>query len=134
MRISRWVYGVVIPLSLLYFPVKSGFQLRPVECEWSFDWNLAIHSFGKTPHIVMFAVFFLITWVQLPNKKTAIWWSAAACLVMGFLVEIAEGATGIHGCRMRDLIPDMVGAVAGAIVILVTGYLTGLWLKRQEGL
>ena len=131
MRASRWTYGLFVPLSLLYFPVKSGFQVRPVECEWTFDWNLAIHSFKKTPHIVMFAVFFLLTWAQLPNKKTAILWSAAACLLMGFLVEIAEGATGVHGCRMRDLIPDMAGAAAGAVVILVARYLTGWWLAGQ---
>lgn len=132
MRASRWTYCIVVPLSLLYFPFKSGFRVRPVACEWTFGWDLAIQSFRNIPHIVMFAVFFLLTWAQLPNKKTAVLWSAVACFVMGFLVEVAEGATGIHNCRMRDLIPDMAGAAVGAVVILVARYLTGLWLDRQE--
>jgi VanZ family protein len=46
-------------------------------------------------------------------------WSFLACFAMGLLVEIAEGATGIHHCRMRDLIPDMAGACVGAIVVLI---------------
>jgi len=45
---------------------------------------------------------------------------------LGFLVEIAEGATGIHHCRMRDLIPDMAGACIGAIAVLIVRRLTAL--------
>jgi hypothetical protein len=118
LRVSRWTYSIVLPLSLLYFPIQSGFRIRPVRCEWTFDSALAVHSFGNTPHIVMFTIFFLLSWAQLPNVKRAMVWSFAAAFVMGFLVEIAEGATGIHHCRMRDLIPDMTGAFAGAIIIL----------------
>ena len=67
-RVSRWTYGVIMPMSLLYFPFRSGFRVHAVQCEWTFSLALAVY-------------------------------------VMGFLVEIAEGATGIHHCRMRDLIP-----------------------------
>jgi uncharacterized BrkB/YihY/UPF0761 family membrane protein len=100
LRASRWTYGLVVPLSFLYFTVKSGFRLRPVACEWTFDFALAIHSLRNTPQIVMFAIFFVLSWAQLPNTKRAMAWSFAACFAMGFLVEIAEGATEITtaGC------------------------------------
>lgn len=126
MRASRWSYCVVVPLSLLYFPIKSGFRVRPVQCEWSFNWALAVHSLRNTPHIAMFAIFLLLTWAQLPDTKRALWWSLAACFLMGFLVEIAEGATGIHNCRMRDLIPDMTGAAIGVLIIIVGRYARAL--------
>lgn len=35
---------------------------------------------------------------------------------MGIYVELAEGITGIGTCRLRDLIPDMAGALVGAVV------------------
>jgi len=53
-------------------------------------------------------------------------WSFLACFALGFLVEIAEGATGIHHCRMRDLIPDMAGASLGAIAVLIVRRLAAL--------
>jgi len=125
MRASRWTYGVVMPLSLLYFPIQAGFRVRPVQCEWTFGWDLAVRSLTNTPHMVMCAVLLILTWAQIPNVKGALWWSLAACLLMGFLVEIAEGATGIHHCRMRDLIPDMTGAAIGALIVIVARYVRG---------
>lgn len=118
LRVSRWTYGVVFPLSLLYFPLQSGFRVRPVRCEWTFDFALAVYSLRNFQHIAMFAVFFLLTMAQLPNVRRAMAWSFGICLLMGFLVEIAEGATNVHHCRMRDLIPDMGGACLGALVIV----------------
>ena len=119
LRASRWTYAIVFPLSLLYFPLQAG-GVRPIECEWTFNASLAVSSLGNIQHMVGFAVFFMLSFAQLPNAKHAMSWSFLACAVMGFLVEIAEGATGIHHCRMRDLIPDMAGAVLGAIAVAVT--------------
>src|SRR5438445_4014167 len=125
LRASRWTYSIVFPLSLLYFPLKAG-GVRPVECEWTFSASLAVYSLRNVPHIVMFTIFFVLSVAQLPNVKHAIAWSFLACFVMGFLVEIAEGATGIHHCRMRDLIPDMAGACLGAIAVLIVRRLAAL--------
>ena len=67
----------------------------------------------------MFAIFFILSWAQLPSTKRPMAWSFAACFIMGLLVEIAEGATGIHHCRMRDLIPDVAGASIGALLVMI---------------
>jgi hypothetical protein len=40
-------------------------------------------------------------------------------LAMGALVELAEGITGRGHCRLRDLIPDSAGALAGAAFVLL---------------
>ena len=125
LRASRWTYSIVFPLSLLYFPLQAG-GVRPVECEWTFSVSLAIYSLRNIPHTVGFAIFFMLTVAQLPKAKRAIAWSFAACFVLGFLLEIAEGATGIHHCRMRDLIPDMAGACLGAIAVLIERRLAAL--------
>jgi hypothetical protein len=107
LRVSRWTYSIVFPLSLLYFPMKAG-GVRPVQCEWTFT------------------IFFMLSVAQLPKVRHAMAWSFAACFALGLLVEIAEGATGIHNCRMRDLIPDMTGACIGAIAVLIVRRLAAM--------
>ena len=82
--------------------LNFGFE----NCEWTFDRALAARSLTNYAHIVLFAVFFLLTCAQLPNVRKALAWSAGACFVMGLFVELAQGMTGAGHCRMRDLIPD----------------------------
>lgn len=36
---------------------------------------------------------------------------------MGALVEISQGVTGKGHCRLRDLIPDAVGALLGSVIV-----------------
>lgn len=38
-------------------------------------------------------------------------------LAMGALVEAAEGMTGEGNCRLRDLVPDLAGALIGALAV-----------------
>lgn len=67
----------------------------------------------------IFALFVVVTTIQLGPLRTADWkrlmWAAVASLTMGALVELAEGVTGYHTCRMRDLIPDLVGILLGVL-------------------
>jgi hypothetical protein len=39
--------------------------------------------------------------------------------MMGMLVEIAQGVTGEGNCRARDLIPDTLGILIGAIIVFL---------------
>jgi VanZ family protein len=129
LRASRWTYSIVFPLSLLYFPLKAG-GVRPVECEWTFSASLAVYSLLNIQHTVGFAILFMLSVAQLPNLKHAMAWSFLACFAMGLLVEFAEGATGIHHCRMRDLIPDMAGACIGAVAVLIVRRARGVTPPR----
>lgn len=54
-------------------------------------------------------------------------WAGVACIIMGLLVELAEGVSGKGHCRLRDLIPDSAGIVIGAVIVL-------LWtrLRRRQ--
>lgn len=122
--VSRAAYALLIVSPLVYFPFRSGFRLESIACEWTFGAALAAHSLRNFPHIIMFVLFFLLTYAQLMNVKHALLWSAAACLAMGFLVEIAQGFTRAGHCRMRDLIPDAVGAAGGMLVVMTGRLLT----------
>ncbi len=117
----RWAYVAFMILGLLYFPLKSSFTFDPhFPCELTLGLPLAIHSLRNFPHIVLFAVGFVLTAAQF---RLSHWldyaWSAAIILTVGALVEFLEGITRTANCRVRDLIPDAVGALIGAFIVMV---------------
>jgi hypothetical protein len=118
LRGNRWAYVAFVVLGLLYFPAKVGFRLDPHPCQIPFDIPLAIHSLTNYAHIVLFALFFAMTSAQFrTSSRSAFAWAAVATIAMGVLVEVAQGVTGTGNCRLRDLIPDSVGALAGSVVV-----------------
>ena len=121
-RGTRWAYVLFIVLGLAYFPLQVGFRLNPRACQLVFDKDLAVFSLTNYAHIILFAIFFLISTVQFAryewsqaNKLLA---AAGATVLMGALVELAQGLSGHHNCRLRDLIPDTAGALLGAAIVM----------------
>jgi hypothetical protein len=120
LRTLRWAYAACVVLGLLYFPWSVGFRLDPHPCELTFGLSLAVFSLTNYAHIVLFTIFFLMTSTLFRTlDRRAFAWAAAATVVMGALVEIAEGVTGRGHCRLRDLIPDSAGALIGAAILLL---------------
>ena len=114
----RWAYVTYIVVALLYFPLQVGFQFHPSACQLALSPDLALNSLTNWGHVVLFGVFFVMTLAQFRRRTpSAFAWSALIVIVMGALVEIAEGATGARNCRVRDLIPDGAGAVLGMILV-----------------
>jgi hypothetical protein len=119
-RGARWAYLGFITLGLLYFPLKVGFNINPRACQLVFDAELATHSLRNYGHIVLFAVFFVMTRAQFPSLTPAtVVWCAVATILMGALVELAQGVSGEGNCRARDLIPDSLGAAIGSVIVLI---------------
>lgn len=120
LRGVRWAYVAFLALGLLYFPAKAGFRLDPHPCELAFGVRLAAHSLTNFPHVVLFALGFVLTCAQFRMARRADFaWAALVTLALGAAVEIAEGLTVQGHCRLRDLIPDAVGAAAGAVLVLL---------------
>jgi hypothetical protein len=123
LRGIRWAYASFVVLAVAYFPVHVGFHFQPQACEVEFDAGLALFSLTNYAHIVLFGVFFLFSTVHAVAVSTpirpALTFAAIATLLMGALVELAEGATGSGHCRLRDLIPDTAGMALGAVTFLI---------------
>jgi VanZ like protein len=121
----RWFHAVGFAL----LPYQVRLQIRRATCQLSFDLPLAIYSLRNFPHIVLFAIGFVLTAAQFRLSKWRDFLLAAALIVtFGALVELLEGVTRTGNCRLRDLIPDTVGAFIGALVVL-TLYRIG-WRPR----
>ena len=130
LRGVRWAYAAFVVLGLLYFPAKVGLRPEPRPCQLAFDLPLAVHSLTNFAHIVLFALFFVITSAQFRRWDRATFaWSALAAVLMGALVEAGQGLTGEGNCRLRDLIPDAAGALAGAALVLLL-MRAGWWRPR----
>jgi hypothetical protein len=120
LRGTRWAYVTFVLLGLLYFPASVGFRLNPRPCELVPDIPLAVHSLTNYGHVVLFVLFFLMTSAQFRMSRWSGYaWAAGACIAMGILVELAEGISGTHHCRLRDLIPDAAGVLLGAGMLLL---------------
>jgi VanZ family protein len=119
LRGKRWAYITYVVLGLLYFPASVGFQLNPQPCELIPNIPL-VYSLGNYAHILLFVWFFLMTSAQFRMSQWSGYaWAALACIGMGILVEVAEGISGTHHCRLRDLIPDAAGVVLGSGIVLL---------------
>lgn len=112
--------GLTSVLGLLFFPARVGFRLDPQPCEWGLNVPLALFSLTNYAHIVLFAIFFLLTAVQARRypRRTQALIAAGAVLAMGVYVETAQALTGKGHCRLRDLMPDTAGALLGALLLV----------------
>ena len=131
LRGHRWAYFAFVVLGLLYFPARVGFHLTPRACELPVDRHLAVVSLTNYAHMLLFAPFFILSLAQFDGGGG--WrfvWAFAATIVMGAPVEVAEGVTGSGHCRLRDLIPDGVGAVLGSLLVLGWNGARGLVARR----
>lgn len=119
LRGFRWAYVSFLLLGLLYFPIQSGFTFHIPACQLSFGLPLALHSLRNFPHIVLFAIGFVLTAAQFRLSRWRDFVFAAAIIVtFGALVELFQGITREGNCRLRDLIPDTAGALIGALIVL----------------
>jgi VanZ like family len=114
----RWAYITYIVLGLFYFPLHVGFEFHPRACQMGISLELAWVSLGNWAHVVLFAIFYVMTMAQFRRRTgRAFAWAAVIVIAMGAAVEIAEGATGDRNCRLRDLVPDAAGGLLGMALV-----------------
>jgi hypothetical protein len=114
-RGNRPAYVGYIVVSLLFIPVRMWFQFDPQPCELAPSAALILFSVGNYSHIVLFTIFGLMTLAQFRNGGAGRFVAAAGiALMMGALVEAEEALFNRGHCRIRDLVPDMVGFAAAA--------------------
>src|SRR5262245_60032221 len=110
----RWAFLLFIVFGLAYFPAKAGFKLDPHACERALSPELIRLSMTKWAHVVLFGLFFLVSFFHFRAShwatQSSLGMAVLLTIVMGALVEIAEGVTGTGNCRVRDLVPDALGA------------------------
>src|SRR6266581_9206429 len=124
LRGKRWAYLTFVLLGLLYFPAQTHFHVHAPKCEQLLPTlHLLVPLLHNYAYIALFAGFYWMSWVQFRRSDARGVWALVATLLVAALVEIAEGMTGggrgqVH-CRVRDLAPDVAGALGAALLLAV---------------
>src|SRR5713226_3622907 len=120
LRGRRWAYFAFVVLGLLYFPAQTHFRVHVPKCEHLLPtMHVLVLSLHNYAYIALFAGFYWMSWVQFRRSDARAVWALLATLLVGALVEIAEGMTGRGHCRLRDLVPDAAGALGAALLLAV---------------
>ena len=116
----RWLYAAYILLAISRIPARTGFQLVAPACDNRLTMTNVGLSLTKVPHVVLFGIFFLLTALQFDRiDRRALAWSFLATVAMGLLVELEEGATRTGNCRLTDVLPDALGALIVASLLMI---------------
>jgi len=118
---KRWAYIAFMFSSLLYFPAQVGFHVDPKSCELLVPLDLAVYSFHNYGHEILFTLFFIVSVIHFsrgPDSHRAVLMkSVIGSLIYGAVIEIGEVISGHGHCRLRDLLPDSAGILAGLLVV-----------------
>jgi len=120
--VRRWVYAAYILYAVTRIPARTGFRVNALVCDMRLTMENVGLSLTKIPHVMLFGFFFLLTAAQFDRiDRRTLAWSGLATLIMGFLVELEEGATRTGNCRLTDVLPDILGAlIVGALLMSIT--------------
>src|SRR5256885_10778705 len=109
LRGKRWAYLAFVVLGLLYFPAQTHFRVHAPKCEQLLPtMQVLILSLHNYVYIALFAGFYWMSWVQFRRSDARAVWAFLATLLVGALVEIAEGMTmaGRGQFPLRELPPE----------------------------
>src|SRR5438309_7916831 len=120
LRGKRWAYLAFVVLGHRYFPAQTHFRAHAPKCEQLLPTpHLLVPLLHNYAYIALFAGFYGMSWAQFRTSDARAVWALLATLLVGALVEIAEGMTGQGHCRLRDLVPDAAGALGAALLLAV---------------
>jgi hypothetical protein len=117
LRGDRRAYAAFVTVGALWIPGRTGFRLHAPVCDVALTLAGSASAVTKWSHVLLFALFFLLTAAQAVERTGAAAWAVLGTLAFGVLIEIEQGATGTGTCRLRDLVPDAAGALVGVGVL-----------------
>lgn len=130
-RFRHAAYTLVVAFALLRLPARARFALQPPTCDLSLDTAHLAASLAKLPHLILFAVFCLLTILQFDRiDRRAFAWSVAATLALGAYVELMETMTRRGNRRLADLLPDLAGALAACALVAGAVAMREYWVRR----
>ena len=148
LRGKRWAYLAFILLGLAYFPAQAQFHVHMPKCEQLLPTvQQLVPLLHNYLYIALFAGFYWMSWVQLRDANGRAVWALVVTLLAAALFEVAQGmsvalaaktvagAKAVAGaraaaravptpCHVRDLVPDVAGAVAAMLLLAIWARLT----------
>lgn len=118
--VGRGAYVIFVLWALTRIPSRTNYELVAPSCDlWPAgeDWR---GSLTNWPHMILFGLFFFITWLQFRGRPSVRLGAAAAVtLVFSAVIELEQGATRTGNCEIHDLLPNLIGVSMVAAVLLL---------------
>ena len=123
---KRWAYVAFMVLAVLGIPLRAGFDFERPVCQLTPTRAQVVESFGNTPHVIIFAVLFLITALQFRGSlRRRLGGTTLITLGFGLLLELEQTLTRTGNCDLQDLVPNAVGMLIGGVVIAMGCWIVG---------
>ncbi|MGE5802718.1 MAG: hypothetical protein ACM358_10695 [Gemmatimonadota bacterium] len=120
LRGKRWAYFGFVLLGLAYFPAQAHFHVHAPKCAQLLPTlQQLVPLLHNYAYIALFAGFYWISWVQFRDADARTIVSLLATLLAAVLVEVAQGMTARAQCHLRDLVPDVAGALGAALLLAI---------------
>ncbi len=120
LRGKRWAYLGFVLLGLVYFPAQAHFHVHVPKCEQLLPTvQQLVPLLHNYAYIALFAGFYWMSWVQFRDADARTIWALLATLLAATLVEVAQGMTARGQCHLRDLVPNVAGALGAALLLAI---------------
>ena len=105
---NRYAFTLFLLLGALFLPLKSGFLLDPQRCEVLTSPKYILLSFTNYKHSILFGLLTFIAWANLNEPRRLL---KALAILVGFtlILETEQALFNAGHCRLRDLLPNLVG-------------------------
>ena len=113
----RWMPFTVMAVISFCVAAGVGHPRKPMSYDLSLSSESVAFSLAKVKHYECIALFFFLALLGVgPRRAGVAFWISMA---MGLGYELAEMTALGHTCRLADLIPDLLAALASLAVCLL---------------
>jgi hypothetical protein len=114
-QIARWVFLVLITLTLLATPLRSSFRWRAAFfCEVRAPIERWLAGALNLAHFIAYGVLMLVGAFVFHERRLAK--SGALVFALSAVVELEQAAFTVGHCRVRDLLPNLMAIALGVVV------------------
>ncbi len=115
-QMQRWLPLVTLTvLALVYEPVRSGFTFSDQQCDLTANSGNVQSAFFNLRHIISYGLLCLVAAAAFRQYRLLT--VAAGVFLFSVFLEIEQSFFSTGHCRLRDLIPNLVGI--GAVIIII---------------
>ena len=114
----RWLpLAIFVAIAVVYEPVRSGFTLANQSRELMSDWERVKGAIFNLRHIIAYGLLCLLLAVTFRNSRLVT--AMAVTFLFSILMEIEQSFFTTGNCRLRDLIPNLLGIGLAAGILLI---------------
>ena len=116
-------------VALVFEPIRSKLSLANQSCELVFSFHALLSAIFNFRHILFYGLLSLIAVIQF--RDISVWKLCLSVLLFSALIEYEQSFFNTGHCRLRDLVPNMLG-IASSVLIIKLGSKLTIFAGRRD--